>query len=73
MANLSFDDLFALERVSKRIRNAVMKVGWPRRDTLSHEAIIQNSNYSDYDRGEWEERHKYTIKFVSYILTLDTY
>ena len=72
---LSFEDLYSLERVSKPWRDAVSKCGWPMRDTLSFEAIIENSDYpnlkdpakQDKELLEWKARHEVNNKSVSFI------
>ena len=51
-----------------------MKCGWPMRDTLSLEAITENSDYPDFkdpaeqDKAllEWKARHKVNNKSVSF-------
>ena len=71
---VSFEDLYSLERVSKKCRNAVLKCGWSMRDTLSFEAISENSDYPDFKESDqqdkallkWKARHKVNNKSVSF-------
>ena len=71
---VSFEDLYSLERVSKRCRDMVLKCGWPMRDTLSFEAITENSDYPNYNDPDeqdkeivkWKARHKVNNKSVSF-------
>ena len=70
---VSYEDLYSLERVSKGCRDAVLKCGWPMRDTLSFEAITENSDYpnfkdfakQDEEYLKWKVRHKVNNKSVS--------
>ena len=51
-----------------------MKCGWPLRDTLSFEAITENSDYPNFrdsakqnrELMEWKGRHKVSDKSVSF-------
>uniref|UniRef100_A0AC34GWV3 F-box domain-containing protein n=1 Tax=Panagrolaimus sp. ES5 TaxID=591445 RepID=A0AC34GWV3_9BILA len=49
---LSFDDLFRLERVNKRIRAVVTAYTWPQKHTLDHESIIFNTDYPKISLAE---------------------
>uniref|UniRef100_A0A914Y7V1 F-box domain-containing protein n=1 Tax=Panagrolaimus superbus TaxID=310955 RepID=A0A914Y7V1_9BILA len=49
---LSFDDLFRLERVNKRIRAVVTSYTWPQKHTLDHESIIYNTMYPKISLAE---------------------
>ena len=70
---VSFEDLYSLERVSKRWRDLVLKSGWPMKDTLSFEAITEYSDYPNFKDSEkqddevleWKTRHKVSNKSVS--------
>ena len=79
MGYVSVEDLYSLERVSKRWRDVTLKYGWPMRDTLSYEAVTKNSdlsilgtidekNYNEFLR--WEARHKVTNGSVRFSLFL---
>ena len=71
---VSFEDLYSFERVSKRWRDVVWKCGWPMRDTLSFEAITENSDYPNFKEFakqdeeflKWKARHEVNNKSVSF-------
>ena len=78
---VSFDDLYTLERVNKRLRGVVVDVVWPMKQTFDHQAIIQHTAwpkislykiaYSGWDKTM--KRHRITDRIVTIVSEALTY
>jgi hypothetical protein len=61
---LSFDDLFRLERVNKRIHSVVTSYTWPQKHSLTHEDVILNTDYPKISLAEERNCHRFNQRRV---------
>uniref|UniRef100_A0AC35G9B3 F-box domain-containing protein n=1 Tax=Panagrolaimus sp. PS1159 TaxID=55785 RepID=A0AC35G9B3_9BILA len=81
---LSFDDLFRMERVNKRLRAVVTSYTWKQKHVLDHESIVYNTEYPKISLAEertffrfnqrknYFKRHNITNKSIKMIFSRAT-